>query len=266
MCLGYRQLSEFINIKYNVTISKEQVRKCLKVVDREGVKERWRKVIRYRVYETDGPGDKLRRWGFAIHGCVDSLSRNILWLRVATTNSYPTDIANYYLDFIYRTKFCPKVLRMDRDNKNIYCEYLQLFLTGHSGSVLYARSVRNQRIEAFWSRLKKFKLSWWISFSKSLEKGCLYKPEFETHKEVLIFCFLSVIQNELNEFVLRWKRWTVRQPSDAPGGNPDLLFRCPTLGFQRKSIQKGQENINIVKEVLGLNDSPVAKIMICTTS
>ena len=56
-CLGYRQLSEFINIKYSLTVSKEQVRKCLKVVDPEGVKERWRKVIRRRIYETDGPGD-----------------------------------------------------------------------------------------------------------------------------------------------------------------------------------------------------------------
>ena len=29
-CLGYRQLSEFINLKYNLTVSKEQLRKCLK--------------------------------------------------------------------------------------------------------------------------------------------------------------------------------------------------------------------------------------------
>ena len=71
-CLGYRQLSEFINIKYNLTVSKEQVRKCLKVVDPEGVNERWRKVKRRRIYETNRPGDvfhmdgndKLKRWWF----------------------------------------------------------------------------------------------------------------------------------------------------------------------------------------------------------
>ena len=70
--LGYRQLSEFINIKYNLTVSKEQVRKCLKVVDPEGVNERWRKVKRRRIYETNRPGDvfhmdgndKLKRWWF----------------------------------------------------------------------------------------------------------------------------------------------------------------------------------------------------------
>ena len=70
--MGYGQLSEFFNIKYNLTVSKEQVRKCLKVVDPEGVKERWRKVKRRQIYEIDGPGDvfhmdgndKLKRWGF----------------------------------------------------------------------------------------------------------------------------------------------------------------------------------------------------------
>ena len=73
--MGYKQLSEFINIKYNLTVSKEQVRKCLKVVDPEGVKEIWRKVKRSWIYETDEPGDvshmdgndksKRKRWGSA---------------------------------------------------------------------------------------------------------------------------------------------------------------------------------------------------------
>ena len=79
-CLGYRQLSEFVNIKYNLTVSKEQVRKCLKVVDPEGVNERWRKVKRRRIYNTDGPRDvfhmdgngKLKRLGFA--SSLDQLS------------------------------------------------------------------------------------------------------------------------------------------------------------------------------------------------
>ena len=70
--MGYRQSSEFINIKYNLTVSKEQVRKCLKVVDPEGVNERWRKVKKRRIYETNRAGDvfhmdgndKLKRWWF----------------------------------------------------------------------------------------------------------------------------------------------------------------------------------------------------------
>ena len=44
-------------MKYNLTVSKEQVRKCIKVADPEGVKERWSKVTKRRIYEIDGPGD-----------------------------------------------------------------------------------------------------------------------------------------------------------------------------------------------------------------
>ena len=70
--MGYRQLNEFINIKYNLTVNKEQVKKCLKVADPEGVKERWRKVKRRPICKTDGPedvfhmdgNDKLKRWAF----------------------------------------------------------------------------------------------------------------------------------------------------------------------------------------------------------
>ena len=85
--LGYRQLSEFVNIKYNLTVSKKEVRKCLKVRDPEGVKERWRKVKMCWIYETDGPGDvfhmdgndKLKRWGFA--SSLDQLSqKNISYI------------------------------------------------------------------------------------------------------------------------------------------------------------------------------------------
>ena len=134
-CLGYRQSSEFINIKYNLTVSKEEVRKCLKLIDPEGGRKRWRKVKKRRIYKIDGPGDvfhmdgndKLKRWGFDIHGCIDGFSRKSLWLRVATKDSHPIDIANYYLEFISRRKFCPNVLRMDRLNEVIFVRIYKFF-------------------------------------------------------------------------------------------------------------------------------------------
>ena len=54
--------------------------------------------------------DKLKTYGFAIHGCIDGygtvivsngvmiqVSRNILWLQVATTNNDSAVIAGYFL-------------------------------------------------------------------------------------------------------------------------------------------------------------------------
>ena len=33
--------------------------------------------------------DKLKPYGLPIHGCVDELSRRILWLKVCKSNNYP---------------------------------------------------------------------------------------------------------------------------------------------------------------------------------
>ena len=53
---------------------------------------------------------------------------------------------------------------MDRGTENIYCEDLQVYFTKNTESFVYASSTRNQRIEYLWSRLKKFRLNWWINF------------------------------------------------------------------------------------------------------
>ena len=49
---------------------------------------RKKKTIKRRTYETNGPfdvfhidgNDKLKRFGFAIHGCIDGFSRKLIWL------------------------------------------------------------------------------------------------------------------------------------------------------------------------------------------
>ena len=89
-------------MKYGVNIAKDDVRKALLIVDCEGVASRKKKTIRRRVYETDGPmdvlhiddNDKLKRFGFAIHGAIDGFSRKLHWLVVFTKNNDPLVIAN----------------------------------------------------------------------------------------------------------------------------------------------------------------------------
>ena len=67
----------------------------------------------------------------------------------------------------------------------------------------------------------------------NLEKEGLYNGNLETHREVLLFCFLPVIQYELNELIIMWNRRHVRQSSVGPAGKPDILFYLPTtVGFE----------------------------------
>eukprot|EP00794_Sanderia_malayensis_P002664 gene2664-3081_t len=140
--VGYRQMSEIVNLRYSTRISKESVRKALKEVDPDGVEERRGRVLKRKIYETNGPNDvyhidgndKFKQWGFYIPVGVDGFSQ----------------------------KFAPRQIRMDFGTENIYCEDLQVFFTNDADSFRYGRSTANQRIEAYWSRLKKFRLYWWI--------------------------------------------------------------------------------------------------------
>lgn len=78
-----------------------------KELDPIGVLERKQRRLKRRVYHNKGPNyllhvdgyDKLKRFGFAIHGCVCGFSRRVLWLRVGRSNNDPKVIASYFLDF-----------------------------------------------------------------------------------------------------------------------------------------------------------------------
>ena len=100
--IGYRQMKHIISQKYSIDISYERVRKSLLRNDPVGVELRSRNIIRRRIYSAKGPfhivhidgHDKLKKWGFAIHGGIDGFSRKILWLKVSTTNNDPLVVAN----------------------------------------------------------------------------------------------------------------------------------------------------------------------------
>ena len=266
--VGYRQMTEFINVRYNILVAKEKVRRLLRILDPEGVQERSRNVIRRRIYETLGPNDichidgndKLKKWGFCIHGAVDGFSRKLLWLKVSTTNSDPLVVANFYLECVTKHKIVPKCVRMDRGTENIYIQDLQFFFTNDSESYLYATSTRNQRIESFWSRLKKYRLSWWITFFKEMENKRLFKSYLETHIETLVFVFLPILQNELNEFGRAWNSRNVRQSASAPGGKPDILYIMPQeIGFQNQGLVPSDDDLTVAADVIGIVHCPVEK-------
>ena len=103
-------------------------------------------------------------WGLCIHACVDGFSHKILCLVTSSTNHDLIVIGNCFLQRIKTTKIVSVVLQMEKVRENVFCEHLQLFFTGTDDSYIYAASTRNQRIESFWSRLRKFRTNWWIDF------------------------------------------------------------------------------------------------------
>ena len=63
--------------------------------------------------------NKLKPFGFPIHGAIDGYSRRILWLRVKCTNNDPQVIAGFYIQCIKQIGWgggggsVPRVLRGD---------------------------------------------------------------------------------------------------------------------------------------------------------
>ena len=71
------------------------VQQLLKEFDSEGTEMRKAHRLKRRRYHNPGPNyswhcdgyDKLKPYGFPIHGCIDGWSRKILWLLVTRSNN-----------------------------------------------------------------------------------------------------------------------------------------------------------------------------------
>ena len=111
--------------------------------------------------------DKLKPYGFCIHGGIDGYSRRILWLEVGISNSEPVFIAKYFVYFVKVVGGTSLIVRADLGTENGYVAGIQWFFRNNSRdsfskdkSYMYGRSVSSQRIEAWWSQLRRRCANW----------------------------------------------------------------------------------------------------------
>ena len=91
---GCRYMHQKLRSK-RLVVCRETVRVIIKSLDPAGVERRSGRKLQRRVYRYPGPNftwhvdgyDKLKPFGFCIHGCVDGFSRKIRWLSVGSTNN-----------------------------------------------------------------------------------------------------------------------------------------------------------------------------------
>lgn len=84
--LAIRQMPQRLQIGYHLQVDRETVRLILKVLDPDGVETRSRRRLQRQKYRFKGPDfiwyidgcDKLKPFGFCIHGAIDGYSRRIL--------------------------------------------------------------------------------------------------------------------------------------------------------------------------------------------
>ena len=125
--------------------------------------------------------DKLKPYGFPVHGCIDGWSRKVLWLHVTRSNNYPDNIASYFLEAIQKYSGCPVMVYTDLGTENSTMAAIQCFFRNDDDARCYCSSPGNQRIENFWSSLRRGRTAWWInSFKDMIEEqniniGCTSK-------------------------------------------------------------------------------------------
>ena len=179
---------------HRIVVSRETVRLALRIIDPDGVAQRLSRRLRRRQYKARGPNflwhidgcNKLKPFGFCVHGCIDGFSRRIMWLEVASTNNDPRFVAKYFLDTIRQIKGVPSIVRADYGTENVKVagmEPIRLLVL----IVLCMESLYQIRE----SRLSRDSTDWWINYFKDLRVRGLYSDSDILHVECLKFCYFA---------------------------------------------------------------------------
>ena len=115
--VGYRIIHQRLCASI-VFVDRETVQVALQSLNRERVSFRHAHQFHKRTYRVEGPNqlqqiddnDKLKPFGFNVHGCIDGYSRKVLWLEVCSSNKNPRIIAKFYVDAVTYLKGVPENL------------------------------------------------------------------------------------------------------------------------------------------------------------
>lgn len=264
--IGYRSMHQRLTTDHHLIVTRNIVRQVLKILDPEGVQARSGHRLRRRNYSTKGPNylwhidgyDKLKPFGFCVHGAIDGYSRKILWLEVSSSNNDPGIITKYYLDYVRQIGGTSRVIRADRGTENGNIAVTQHFFRrlarddfGAEKSFMYGRSTANQRIEAWWGILRKQCSDWWIKYFKDLRDAGLFCDDEIVHRECLKFCFMDLLQMELHKVARLWNTHRIRPSAnpESPAGRPDCLYFIPQSTHTRDYLtQVGVDEVDIAEE------------------
>lgn len=164
---------------------------------------------------------------------------------MANTNKNPKVIAYYYLTAIEELGFLPAVMRTDNGTENTIIELLQIGLRlrhndnfAGTKSFFTGRSVRNQRIESFWGRMRQHSMDFYIQFFKSMQEKNLFDGS-NLHIQCLRYCFGPLIQEDLQMTKILLNEHKIRKQAlrNNKCGKPDVMYNLPEL-FDAKDYRK----------------------------
>ncbi|XP_024118870.1 uncharacterized protein LOC112140200 [Oryzias melastigma] len=240
---GYRTMWQILKQKHNLHVKRDIVMRLLRQLNPQGLALRSRRRFTRRTYHSMGPNyiwhvdgyDKLKPFGLALSGCIDGFSRRMMWLVCGSTNNNPSVIAHHYLNCVRDLGVVPMRLRTDLGTENgtmsaIQCTLRHAHTDYYAGSLShsYGSSTGNQRIESWWSLFRRGGSQFWMDLFGDLRDSGNFVGSHE-HQSLLRFCFIGVLQTDLDECRDLWNKHRIRpsRPASCPGGIPNELYLLP---------------------------------------
>lgn len=124
---------------------------------------------------------------------------------------------------------------------------------------MYGKSTSNQRIEAWWSQLRKSGADWWIKYFKDLRDLGIYCDGEIIHEQCLKFCYMKIIQDELHGVARHWNIHCIRPSNnlESPSGRPDTLYFLPEVNRTRNYITRvDNADIEVAEEICCQQNPP----------
>ena len=182
------------------------------------------------VWHIDG-FDKLKTYGFSIHGCIYGYSKRVIWLEVSASNKCPNLIAYYYLNAAKNLNGILKIIKADNGTEHPVIEPIHLFLRdlSNEGNVLNSFSIvlsrMNQIVEAYWSNFRKDGLGWWKYFLHDLVDLELFDRSDPFQVDCMRFCFVELLREEVTEAATAWNQHIISHHRNGGAtGRPDIMF------------------------------------------
>ena len=247
---GYRSMWHTLRCE-GYMVPRNRVESILRELDPEGCEERRGHRLKRRAYINPGPNfcwhgdgyDKLKPFGFPIHGCIDGFSRKMIWLKLLRSNNNPEVILKLYLEAVREAGGCPRKVRTNCGTENGLLAAAQSWFTNDTGSHMYGTSQHNQRIEGWWSFFKRSRMTWWINFFKDLVERSVCTTENQIEMECLWFSFASLIQQDLDYVKDHWNSHYIRgSRHETISGRPNELFYLPEIHSAQNYLQTVNEN------------------------
>ncbi|KAK2554102.1 hypothetical protein P5673_024448 [Acropora cervicornis] len=227
--MNYKEILLLIGLTHGFYLSMRQLKRILKS---RGL-GRWINHSELQEYKTEGPNhlwhideyDKLKPFGFCIHGGIDGYSRRIMWLEVGPSNNDPFIVAQYCIDCVRQIGGTPRLIRPDNGTENVNIAAVQRFFQCEENSFLY-----------------------------DMRDSGMFCDADVLQCECLKFCLMQVLRDELYKFAEQWNLHRMRPSTnvESPSGRPDILYFLPEINGVRNLIT-----------VVSLDDVEIAEQRCC---